>query len=529
MARRRRSFLNSSALSAEVQVSDLSKYFVIMFTRKTYLAAYSSVISTLRRTQAPGLGTMGVRNLPQGGAELVYDPLFNEMVATPDYRPTVGKILIHEMVHLQDNHTGRGLRLYQIEQDKEMWAKVSPVAVDFACNSSCVHWNLFTKEDLLSSQPYELDADGLPLKDDEGRLVSKWRGLWPEEYDLPVGLSYENYYKILSDIEKGKPPKEWLPEPPPTEGGEDGGSGTGSSDDEGSESDSKDGDKDSKSDSSDLEKKMQKVKDLLERHKQAGKKYVHAEDLSDISEDQIEDLIASADSASIAASKEISNALKSRGLGSSNLAMELEERLKDPVLDAKQIIRAMVIQESLKVGKKKSLQVPNRRRTALERTGVCLFPGKKKDTRARVAFFVDTSGSVSSDEFEEGRAEFVGLHNYLKEVTVVYCDSDITNIEKLSGESKFPAKRYGCGGTSFDPPFAWLKEQPTSYDMVVYLTDGGAPLPSESLRVGLPVLWLITSRGCLPGNYYNDMVVGKLYGAAEGLSYGTAIKLPHRL
>ena len=117
--RRRRSFLNTSALSAEVQVTDLSKYFVLMFNRSTFLAAYSSVIARLRRSEAPGLGTMGVRNLPQGGAELLYDPLFNDMVKVPSHRASVGKILIHELVHLQDNHTGRGLRLYQIEQDKE--------------------------------------------------------------------------------------------------------------------------------------------------------------------------------------------------------------------------------------------------------------------------------------------------------------------------------------------------------------------------------------------------------------------------
>ena len=486
-----------------------------MFNRNTFLAAYSSVIARLRRAEAPGLGTMGVRNLPQGGAELLYDPLFNDLVKVPAHRAIVGTILIHELVHLQENHTGRGLRLYQIEKDKEMWAKVSPIAVDFACNSNCINWDLFSVENLLSSEPFILDEAGNPVKDDKGREVSQWRGMWPEEYDLPVGLSYEEYYKILSDIEKGTPPPEWKPK-----GGDDGEDGEG---------DGPSGSGDSEDE--EVEKKMKKVKDLLDRVAKEKKKWVHAEDLSDLSEEELEDLISAAEANAQAAVKEISSELKARGLGSSSVCMDLEERLKDPVLDAKQVIRSMVIQESLKVGKKKSLRVPNRRRTALERTGVCLFPGKLKDTRARVAFFVDTSGSVSESEFEEGRAEFVGLHNYLKEVTIVYCDSEITHIEKLSGESKFPSKRYGCGGTSFDPPFKWLAEQGTSYDMVVYLTDGGAPLPEESVRANLPVLWLITSRGHLPGGWYSSshMDVGKMYGATEGLDYGMAIKLPARL
>ena len=144
---------------------------------------------------------------------------------------------------------------------------------------------------------------------------------------------------------------------------------------------------------------------------------------------------------------------------------------------------------------------------------------------------VDTSGSVSNAEFLEGAAELIALHSYLEKVDVIYCDSEITKIERLSRESQFPSKRYGCGGTSFNPPFAWVKEQSESYDLIIYLTDGGAPLPLENLRASVPVLWLITSRGHLPGSYYSSgrMEAGKLYGRNEGLEYGVAIKLPARL
>ena len=67
--------------------------------------------------------------------------------------------------------------------------------------------------------------------------------------------------------------------------------------------------------------------------------------------------------------------------------------------------------------------------------------------------------------------------------------------------------------------------------MVVYLTDGGAPLPDIKLRANIPVLWLITSRGHLPGFWYSRgaMEIGRLYGVSEGLEYGSAIKLPARL
>jgi hypothetical protein len=524
---RRKSFLSkNSALRAGIKVTDLSKFFVLLFNRSDYTAAYCSVISRLRRTEMPGLGTMGVRNLPQGGAELVFDPMFNDMVKTPEFRETPGKILIHELVHLQENHTGRGLRLYQMENDPELWGRISPIAVDFACNSSCLKWNLFTEEALLSSLPLQKDPDGLPVMDDKGRPVSVFRGLHPSEYDLPMNLSYERYYKILKDIENDIPPPEWLD----GDGGDEDGQGKGKSKREKNDSTNDQGDGSggsSQEDGSELDKKMGKVKDLIERTSTEKKRYVHAEDLSDLSEDEIEDLIAAADANSQAAIQEISSELKSRGLGSTAIALELEDRLKEPMLNPAEIIKALVIQESLKVGKKKSIRSPNRRLTAMEKSGVCLFPGSVRDSRARVAFFVDTSGSVSSEEFDEGRAEFASLHSYLKEVKVVYCDSDITKVETLSADSSFPATRWGCGGTSFDPPFMWLQEQTDRFDLVIYLTDGGAPLPKPQFRPTIPVLWLITSRGHLPGSYYStgSMLPGRMYGKLEGLEYGTAIKL----
>ena len=50
----------------------------------------------------------------------------------------------------------------------------------------------------------------------------------------------------------------------------------------------------------------------------------------------------------------------------------------------------------------------------------------------------------------------------------------------------------GGGGTSFDPPLAWLREQRGQrFDGCIYLTDGQAPTPV--VKSPCPILWVITA------------------------------------
>ena len=154
------------------------------------------------------------------------------------------------------------------------------------------------------------------------------------------------------------------------------------------------------------------------------------------------------------------------------------------------------------------------------------FPGKVKDRKVKALLAIDTSGSVSSAEFEEIRNEALAMHGLLGEITVIYCDTKICHIEKLTDKSEIPNKRFGAGGTSFDPPFEWAQDTKFNPDIIIYGTDGECPLPPEHLRLNVPVLWLISSRGCMPGGYWYSsnrapMTEGKLYEA----DYGMALKL----
>ena len=176
---------------------------------------------------------------------------------------------------------------------------------------------------------------------------------------------------------------------------------------------------------------------------------------------------------------------------------------------------------SLKKSRKKSIRHQNKRR---EDNGIWSpFPGKQKDKKVKLLVAFDTSGSVSDTEFIEMRNEILALHHLLSDVTVIYCDTKIAHIEKLSANSKLPERRFGNGGTSFDPPFEWAIEERYNPDIIIYGTDGECTLPPEELRINKPLLWLISSKGCLPGQWFNNtpMNPGELYS----VDYGNAVKL----
>lgn len=135
---------------------------------------------------------------------------------------------------------------------------------------------------------------------------------------------------------------------------------------------------------------------------------------------------------------------------------------------------------------------PNRRFVSQE----IYFPSKKTDNIGHLIVSIDTSGSIGEYEL----AVFGSELNYIFEqvrpskVTVIHCDCDINKTEEFT-EDDFPLKLkpYGGGGTSFIPPFDWVKRNlendPPSG--MVYMTDMCGDFPKKAPNY--PVLWLATS------------------------------------
>lgn len=127
------------------------------------------------------------------------------------------------------------------------------------------------------------------------------------------------------------------------------------------------------------------------------------------------------------------------------------------------------------------------------------LPGRNSE-KIKTLVCVDTSGSCLQDI-----PKFLGELNSLAksfgnwEITILQCDAEIQSIEHYDDSNPIDLKKnftaVGFGGTSFKPPFKWLRDNGESeYDCMIYLTDGYGDAPTYPPSI--PVLWVLTSDGC---------------------------------
>ena len=130
--------------------------------------------------------------------------------------------------------------------------------------------------------------------------------------------------------------------------------------------------------------------------------------------------------------------------------------------------------------------------------GMGLYLQSRRNEKFNAVMAIDTSGSTTGDlpQF------FAELSNLLKsfgnyELTVIQCDYEIQQIENFSGDTPLPPnyqwESYGHGGTSFIPPFEYVKEHELHPDILIYLTDGYGDAPEKAPK--FPVLWVLTNDG----------------------------------
>ncbi len=116
-----------------------------------------------------------------------------------------------------------------------------------------------------------------------------------------------------------------------------------------------------------------------------------------------------------------------------------------------------------------------------------------------ILFMIDTSASVYDNEILsayseieyaielfEGRLKgWIGFFDYKVVEPIPF--EDVQDVMSI--------KPYGGGGTSFHEVFKYIKEKMNDHlpSGIVIFTDGCAPFPDESVALGIPVLWVITS------------------------------------
>lgn len=127
--------------------------------------------------------------------------------------------------------------------------------------------------------------------------------------------------------------------------------------------------------------------------------------------------------------------------------------------------------------------------------------GIRMKRKPNILVGVDTSGSVNNEEFAEFFAEIHHIYKTGVSVTVVECDTQITNVFEYKGSQDI--KRTGFGGTILTPIANYYKEHP-EFTVCVIFTDGYCDTtmpPCQNL------IWVITSSGNKSTKYTPGKVI----------------------
>ena len=116
-------------------------------------------------------------------------------------------------------------------------------------------------------------------------------------------------------------------------------------------------------------------------------------------------------------------------------------------------------------------------------------PGLKIKQKKHILVAVDTSGSVSTDELKEFFSEVHHMHKTGSDITVVQCDTAISDIRPYKQSNKI--ELHGRGGTSFEPVVEYYDANQKKYTCLIYFTDGEAPAPAKPKG---HILWVLSAR-----------------------------------
>jgi predicted metal-dependent peptidase len=124
------------------------------------------------------------------------------------------------------------------------------------------------------------------------------------------------------------------------------------------------------------------------------------------------------------------------------------------------------------------------------------LPGWRRTGAGRVAFVLDTSGSISTRELAVYTAGILGILEETgpEEVALIQCDTEVRLVSYLQpGETFDRIEVAGSGGTRFQPAFDWIAESGFAPNVIVYATDlRSCDEPNDP---AIPVIWLTPTRG----------------------------------
>lgn len=137
--------------------------------------------------------------------------------------------------------------------------------------------------------------------------------------------------------------------------------------------------------------------------------------------------------------------------------------------------------------------VPNRRFLGAS----YIFPSNIGPDQPKVAFAIDTSGSMSEDDLKQAVSELEDIRRkFNAKVYFLDCDAGVYESRWIDPWEPLP-KLQGGGGTDFAPVFAHLIEKRIRPDYCVFFTDGYGNFGDDPTQK-FEVLWVLTNQSVNP-------------------------------
>jgi len=204
--------------------------------------------------------------------------------------------------------------------------------------------------------------------------------------------------------------------------------------------------------------------------------------------------------------KKLSEAIRSSLLSAKIAGAHLtsiEERILNELVKAKVNWRAMFRNAVLSYIRKcvvSSYRRPNRK--------IPYLPGFESIAKPKAWVFVDVSGSISEEEFEQFLSEVYHLSRNVSEVRLITWDTVVTGEYDIRNREELKKIRFkGGGGTTFAPVLRNYMKQIRNDDVFICLTDGYwfDMKEAENLLNRIKAFKVLVTTGKIPGNF--DKVV----------------------
>ena len=181
--------------------------------------------------------------------------------------------------------------------------------------------------------------------------------------------------------------------------------------------------------------------------------------------------------------------IASAGIMPDGLESVIESLNEKPLVNWKQQLRNFAA--SAVSSKTKGTRTKMHRRFGLD------APGKKKKRELKLAVCLDSSGSVSNEQFAAFINEVVELSKYCAEINLIYADCEVQKVINLKNNAEVPTQRYGNGGTAYQPAITKAVELGAN----AILLFGDLDCADTPTNPGIPFLWVTVGSTQRPGEF----------------------------